>query len=109
MIFNVPDIHDKDIVDGTHLTAHNDKLWLSVIKVVVGWIVSVSKVWTGEDNLPGALAFTVEVLFVGKICVVNLVLSGVTEVLDSREVGEGHVGGGGRGLLSDVVVAVLVR
>ena len=83
MIFNVPDIHDKDVVDGTHLTADHHELWLSVVDVVVGRIVPVSEVRTGQDDLPGALALTVEVLFVGKICVVNLVLSGVTEVLDS--------------------------
>ena len=83
MIFNVPDIHDKDVVDGTHLTADHHELWLSVVDVVVGRIVPPSEVWTGQDDLPGALALTVEVLFVGKICVVNLVLSGVTEVLDS--------------------------
>ena len=83
MIFNVPDIHDKDIVDGTHLTADHHELWLSVVDVVVGRIVPLSKVRTGQDDFPGALALTVEVLFVGKICVVNLVLSGVTEVLDS--------------------------
>ena len=83
MIFNVPDIHDKDVVDGTHLTADHHELWLSVVDVVVGRIIPPSKVRTGQDDLPGALALTVEVLFVGKICVVNLVLSGVTEVLDS--------------------------
>ena len=81
-MLNLPDIHDQDVVDGAHLTADDHELWLSVVDVVVGRVVPVSKVRTGEDDLPGALPFTVEVLLVGEICVVNLVLSGVTEVLD---------------------------
>ena len=83
MIFNVPDIHDKDVVDGTHLTADHHELWLSVVDVVIGRIIPPGEVWTGQDDLPGALPFTVEVLLVGKISVVNLVFSSVTEVLDS--------------------------
>ena len=85
-------VHHQDIVDRAELAAHQYELRLSVTDTVVRRVVGLSvEVRTLENHVPGGSSLTEEVMLGGKLCVVDVVLGGVAEVLDGGEVGQSHV------------------